>query len=129
LPALDRVYPPLRKRPAATILLEAAGRANAYGNLIVLAEHTVGRGRVLFIGTDALWNWQTTGPLDAQGVTPYAAFWQQTMRALAPIGATRNGDVTLSVQPDRSRYEAGQRATITATMKRDRSTNAGAAAA
>lgn len=113
LPPLDRVYPPLRKRPAATILLEAPGRTNAYGNLIVAAEHTVGRGRVLFIGTDALWNWQLAVDPDAQGVTPYAAFWQHALRALAPAHP-RTGAVTLSFQPERSRYRAGDRVVLRA---------------
>jgi hypothetical protein len=53
-------------------------------------------------------------------VTPYAAFWQQTMRALSPLGRSRSADVRLAVQPDRSRYEAGRRATLTATFKSDR---------
>src|SRR5262249_17986423 len=39
LPALDQVYPALRKRPGATVLLEAVNQRNPYGNLIVLAEH------------------------------------------------------------------------------------------
>ena len=30
----------------ATVLLEAATQGNTYGRLIVIAEHTVGRGRV-----------------------------------------------------------------------------------
>jgi hypothetical protein len=119
LPALDRVYPPLRKRPAATILLEAATSANAYGNLIVMAEHTMGRGRVLFIGTDSLWNWQMDGALDAQGVTPYAAFWQQALRALSPP-LSRTGEVTLALQPERSRYESGQRVALHARYKSDK---------
>src|SRR5262249_32692955 len=42
LPPLDQVYPPLRKKPGATVLLEAAGLGNSNGPLIVLAEHTVG---------------------------------------------------------------------------------------
>src|SRR6185503_20026495 len=119
LPPLDRVYPPLRKKPAATIQLEANGRANSYGSLIVMAEHSVGRGRVLFIGTDTLWNWQTMGALDAQGVTPYASFWQQAMRAMSPVHS-RSGDVSITLQPDRSRYEVGQRVVVRAQYKTDR---------
>jgi hypothetical protein len=119
LPALDRIYPPLRKRPAATILLEAVRQGNNYGNIIVMAEHTVGRGRVLFIGTDTLWKWQMFGQLDEHGVTPYAAFWQQAMRALGPSRPT-TGSVNLWVQADRTRYEAGQRVHLSAQIKSDR---------
>src|SRR6185437_6199657 len=90
---------------------EAQGHVNAYGNLIVMAEHTVGRGRVLFIGTDTLWNWQMTGALDAQGATPYAIFWQQALRALAPA-RHRTGEVSLQFEPDRSRYTVGERVSL-----------------
>jgi hypothetical protein len=118
LPALDRVYPPLRKRPAATILLEAESLANSYGKVIVMAEHTVGRGRVLFIGTDALWNWQMTGPRDAKGVTPYTQFWQQALRAMWPAGGLHgSGETAVSVQPMRSRFEVGERVELIATSR------------
>lgn len=119
LPALDRIYPPLRKRPAATILLEATRQGNNYGNIIVMAEHTVGKGRVLFIGTDTLWKWQMFGQLDEQGVTPYKAFWQQALRALAPTRPS-TGSVNLYVQADRTRYEAGKRVRLHAEVKSDR---------
>src|SRR5262249_7579185 len=62
LPTLENVYPVLRKRPAATVLLETVGHQNAYGPLVVAAEQTVGRGRVLFVSTDTFWRWQTHGP-------------------------------------------------------------------
>jgi hypothetical protein len=119
LPPMDQVYPPLRKRPAATILLEAATKANAYGNLIVVAEHTVGRGRVLFIGTDTLWKWQTLGPQNDAGLTPYTVFWQQALRALTPTRPGTRG-VNLWLQADRSRYEAGQRVVLRAEVESER---------
>lgn len=83
LPPLDRVYPVRRKRAGAQVLLEASSRRNDFGPLIVAAEHTIGRGRVLFVGTDTLWKWQTLADAGA-GPTPYATFWQQAFRALAP---------------------------------------------
>jgi hypothetical protein len=107
LPALDQVYPPLRKKPAATILLEAANKANAYGGIIVAAEHTVGRGRVLFLGSDTLWRWQMLGPQDEGGLTPHMLFWQQALRAMTPARPA-GGRVTLSLEPQRTRYEAGE---------------------
>ncbi len=115
LPRLDQIYPPLRKKPAATVLLEAAGVGNTFGPLIVMAEHTVGRGRVLYIGTDTLWKWQTLTTAGDEKTTPYHLFWQQSLRALAP---TRPGGsaVNLWLQPGRSRYETGQRATVRAEV-------------
>lgn len=107
LPPLDQIYPVVRKGPAATVLLEAARHTNGDGNLIVMAEHTVGRGRVLFIGTDTLWKWQTLGPQNEAGATLYQVFWQQALRALAPPRAESSA-VNLWLQAERSRYEAGR---------------------
>lgn len=116
LPPLDQIYPPLRKRPAATVLLESAKIANNYGPLIVMSEHTVGRGRVLFVGTDTLWKWQTLGQGGEGKATPYAHFWQQALRALAPTRPS-SGQISLWLQPDRSRYEAGQRVRLQAQIQ------------
>lgn len=114
LPPLDQIYPPLRKRPAATVLLEAAKHANPFGNLIVVAEHTVGRGRVLFVGTDTLWKWQTLPPPGETRSTPYTQFWQQALRALAAGRPATSGAFRL--EPDRGRYQAGQRVDLHAEV-------------
>ena len=115
LPPVDQIYPPLRKKPAATALAEATKLANPYGNLILMAEHTVGRGRVLFIATDTLWKWQMLSTA-ADGPTPFQVFWQQTLRALAPL-RTSSGNVSLHVEPDRSRYEPGQTVVLRAEVR------------
>jgi hypothetical protein len=110
LPPVDHVYPVVRKRPGATVLLETPKHRNAYGPLIVMAEHTVGRGRVLFIGTDTLWKWHTTAL--KEGPTPYSIFWQQALRALTPQ-RSQFGPVQLWVTPARSRVPAEQPLEIT----------------
>ena len=115
LPPMDSVYPPLRKKPAATALVEAADLANPYGKLILAAEHTVGRGRVLFIGTDTLWKWHALAGT-TEGPTPYQVFWQQALRALAPVRQT-TGNVNLTIEPDRSRYEPGQTVLLRAEVQ------------
>ena len=117
LPPVDQIYPPLRKKPAATVLAEAAKLANPYGNLILMAEHTAGRGRVLFLATDTLWKWQMLSPTEtaADGPTPYQVFWQQTLRALAPLRQS-SGNVNLHLEPDRSRYEPGQTVVLRAEV-------------
>jgi hypothetical protein len=117
LPGLDQVYPVLRKRPGATVLLEAAKHRNAYGNLIVLAEQTVGRGRVLFVGTDTLWKWHTLAPGDAP--SPYGIFWQQAFRALTPQ-QLRLGSVNLWLTPSRTLSEPDRPITLEAKIKADR---------
>ena len=115
LPPLDQIYAPLRKRPAATTLLESSDRSNESGSLIITAEHTVGRGRVLFVGTDTLWKWQTLGESDEAGNTPYRVFWQQALRALAPLRPSAAGE-NLWVQTDRTKYTAGQTVKVYAEL-------------
>lgn len=119
LPPLDQIYPPLRKRPAATILLESARQANDYGRIIIAAEHTVGKGRVLFVGADTLWKWQMLAPVDAEGATPYSVFWQQALRALQPSRLTV-GNVNLWLETDRTRYQSGQTVSVRADIDSDR---------
>ena len=104
LPPMDQIYAPLRKRPAANLLLVAPEHSNEYGSRIVMAEHTVGKGRVLYIGTDTLWKWQMLAGRDSQGRTPYEVFWKQTLRALSPRQPQQNG-ATLRLRTDYTRYD------------------------
>ena len=113
LPPLDQIYPVVRKRPGATPLLEAADRAAAYGNLLVMAEHTVGRGRALFVATDTLWKWQTLAKFDEDRNTPYRRFWQQTLRAMTPPRPGGNREAVV-LTADRSKYIVGDRVQLTA---------------
>ena len=106
LPDMDQIYAPLRKKPAATILLEAHGRRNAFGPLIVAAVQTVGRGQVLFVATDTLWQWQMLGTMDDDGNTPFTVFWRQALRAIRPERAGTGIDLWL--HPDRTRVEQGR---------------------
>jgi hypothetical protein len=115
LPALDQIYPPLRKKSAATVLLESSRLGNSFGPLIVMAEQPFGRGRVLYIGTDTLWKWETLTTAADASTTPYHLFWQQTLRALAPLRPGGSG-VSLWLQPQRSRCEAGRRAAVRAEV-------------
>ena len=102
------------------MLLEAARQSNnSYGNLIVMAEHTVGRGRVLYVGTDTLWKWQTLGPENKAGATPYSIFWQQAFRALTPERPPAGG-TQLWLQPERSRGEVGKPIPLQAELRSDR---------
>jgi hypothetical protein len=80
-----------------------------------MAEHTVGRGRVLYVGTDTLWKWQTLTTAENANTTPYHRFWQQALRALAPL-RPGGGAVNLWLQPRRSRCEAGQRTAVRAEI-------------
>jgi hypothetical protein len=130
LPALDQIYPPLRKKPVATVLLETVSisqpsdkdgkREKRKVNLIVIAEHMAGRGRVLYVGTDTLWKWQTLARATPESATPYSQFWQQAFRALTPVHAGL-GEAHLWLQPNRSRYEVGQPVRVRAEIQAGRS--------
>jgi hypothetical protein len=118
LTPFDQIYPVLRKRPGATVLVEAVNERNAYGNRIVLAEHTVGRGRVLFVGTDTLWKWHTLAP-NSDGPTPYSIFWQQAFRAMTPARSNAAG-VNLWLTAKRSRAEVGRPIVLQAEVQSSR---------
>jgi hypothetical protein len=119
LPALDRLYAPIRKKPAATVLIEAADRANDFGRLIVAAEHTVGRGRVLIVCTDTFWKWQLAAAADPDGNTPHRFFWQQALRALQPARLAF-GNVQLWIQGSRTQIKTGQTVTLEVEIEADR---------
>lgn len=114
LPDMDQIYAPLRKKPAATVLLESTGRRNAFGPLIVAAHHTVGRGQVLFVATDTLWKWQMLGTMDGDGNTPFTVFWQQALRAIRPERVGTGIDIWL--HPDRTRVEQGRDVVVHARL-------------
>jgi hypothetical protein len=118
LPPLDQIYPPLRKRPGATVLVEAAKHRNPYGPLVVAAEHTVGRGRVLFIATDTLWKWHTLAPAK-DGPTPYGLFWQQALRALTPE-RSRLGAADIWLRASCARAAVGQSVELVAEVQSER---------
>jgi hypothetical protein len=115
LPELDQVYLPVRKRPGATVLLEAPAAPVGGRPGIVMAEHTAGRGRVLFIGTDTLWKWQSQSESDRAGATPYSRFWQQALRALTPVRPLRPG-VHIWVQSEQGRGRVGRRVLLRAEI-------------
>ncbi len=123
LPTLEHVYPVLRKRPLATVLLETAGQQNAYGPLVVIAEQNVGRGRVLFIGTDTLWRWQSHGPRTDEGVTLHSTFWQHAFRALAPTEQT-SARRQLFLRPERTQYRVGDSVRIATEISAGEETTA-----
>jgi hypothetical protein len=118
LTQLDQVYPALRKRPGATVLLEAVKHRTPYGNTIVIAEHTVGRGRVLFLGTDTFWKWHTLAATN-DGPTPYSIFWQQAFRAMTPA-RSNVGAVNLWLTASNSRSEVGRPVVLQAEVQSTR---------
>ena len=90
LPPVEDVFAPIRKKPAATILLEASDKANnERQRLIIMAEHTVGRGRVLYVGTDTLWKWNLGYKPNAEGATPFTQFWRSRSTSRPSVRAMK----------------------------------------
>ena len=116
LPPLDSVYAPVRKCPGATVLLEASKLANSYGNIIVAAEHTIGRGRVLYLGTDTIWKWQMLPEPKEKQVSPAELFWQQTLRSMMPPQPSAAG-ASIWIQPERTQYSIGGKVVIQAHLR------------
>lgn len=114
LPPLDFIYAPLRKKAGATVLVTAPAAATQSGEVIVMAEHSIGRGRVLWVGSDTLWKWQLTAAPNEKGVTPYSLFWQQALRALTP---TQPGNQVLSLQAQRSQVAMHERVVLQASVR------------
>jgi len=83
--------------------------------LIVIAEQTVGRGRVLFLATDTFYKWHTLAS-GSTGPTPYSIFWQQAFRAMTPARSSLE-PVNLWLTPSRSRAEVGQRVVLYAEVQ------------
>jgi hypothetical protein len=80
-------------RPGATVLatLEAAERRAP-----LVAEHFAGRGRVLFIGTDATYRWRRN-----IGDHLFYRFWGQAVRHVASTAAHDDDTSWLAVDPPR----------------------------
>lgn len=118
VPPIEHVYAPLRKKPGATVLLETTELRNPFGPIIVAAVQPVGRGRVLYVGTDTLWKWQMFGPQVDAGLTPYAVFWQQVLRAMTPA-QTRSQTAQLDLTLSRSVARAAQPVQLVASLSID----------
>ncbi len=116
LALVDRIYPVQGKTPQATVLIEAREykkeKAQPY---ILLAEHTVGKGRVLFVGTDTLYKWHTMAAV-GEAVTPYTVFWQQALRALTPTRPLL-GPVQIWLTPLRSKASVGGKIAVEAEIQ------------
>lgn len=117
VPPIERIYPVRRKKPGATVLLEAASLTNEHGPLIVAATQRYGRGRVLYVGTDALWQWQMLGPMSGGNLTPYAVLWQQILRAMSPLHVSPQQQATRwQIAPQDSVVSAGHAIHLSAKL-------------
>jgi len=98
-------------RPGAVALVEAQARDRA---VAVVAVQSYGRGRVLGVASNTLWQWTRAGEVMRVG---YGIFWRQAIRFLS--GKTEGGRV-LSVSWDKEHYRPGETAVATVRLGADR---------
>ncbi|MEM7383719.1 MAG: hypothetical protein AAF514_02135 [Verrucomicrobiota bacterium] len=113
LPGFYWHAPVLRSRPGSRVLAVHEARRNDAGRLPLLVTRPVGRGKVLFLGTDGAWRWR-------RGVEDryHYRFWSQVVRWMAYQRHMANGErVRLMVSPERPR--TGQLVTVNAVVMND----------
>jgi uncharacterized membrane protein len=109
LPALTAVNPVRRVKPGAAVLLE--GKGASPGAQVVLAYQRYGAGKVLAMPVQDSWMWQMHAAVPAGDLT-HETLWRRLLRWLVDGVPDR---VTAAV--DRDRVEAGDRITVTASVR------------
>jgi len=89
-------------RPGATVLAERVGPR---GDRPIIAEHAVGKGRVLFVGFDSTYRWRAH-----VGSHVFYRFWGQAIRRVARVESEAGEGDHLEVAPNR--VEPGESAVI-----------------
>ena len=99
-----------KEKPTALVLAVHPSETNDHGPYPLMVAGTYGRGPVFFCAVDEVWRWFTHGPKYSH------QFWGNMVRYL---GRARlyAGDKRYSLTVNRSRYEVGDRITLTAYVK------------
>ncbi len=100
-----------KEKPGARVLAVHPTERNEHGAYPIFVSGTYGKGPVLFCGVDEMWRWfYLNGPIYAH------RFWGNMVRYL---GRARlySGDKRFQLTANRSRYEVGDRITLTAYIK------------
>lgn len=86
----------IRPKAGATVLAVNPAIRNTYGPCPLIAWHTVGRGRVLFIGTDSTWLWRQN-----VGDRFFDKVWGQAIRFVARSDEQASKKSQLAITPQR----------------------------
>lgn len=107
LPGLSSFNPVTRLKPGATDLLRAETETEL-GDVVLLAHHRYGRGKVIVFPVNDSWKWQMRRPLEDQS---HERFWRQLLRWLVD-GAREPVDAAAAVDL----VEPGERVNIRALV-------------
>ena len=84
-----------RATPAASVLVQNT-LTGPFGKLPLIAQQIVGKGKVLFVGTDETWRWRQN-----VGDRFFYTFWGQSIRAVARGDPKRAKKSVIEVRPVR----------------------------
>ncbi|MGE0609952.1 MAG: VWA domain-containing protein [Pirellulales bacterium] len=116
LPDLFYLYEAARLKPAARVLAEHPTRIGTDGKpLPIIAVQYVGKGKVLFHGTDETWRWRYR-----VGDVFFARYWVQAIRYLSR-SKLRGEDNSAELTADRREYRRGESVRLRVQFLDDRS--------
>lgn len=110
LPALEWLFPEVRPKPGAQVLLESRGGNGVPVRTPVMVFQQYGAGHVLYIGTDNTWRWRKN-----EGLQDYEHIWSaiaQQMGMTHLIGGSRQVQLSL----DRQNYVLGEPVNVDARI-------------
>ncbi len=110
LPPLTTPNPIHRVKPGATILLTGAS-ADGGEELVVLASHHYGRGRVIAFTVQDSWLWQMHADVPLEDMT-HERLWRQMTRWLVSTVPEH-----VAVETSKNRFAPGEPVTITAEVR------------
>lgn len=93
-PGVQFSLPVHHMKPNARILVQSSNPAFKMTMTAMpaplVAVHSAGAGRVVYMGTDETWRWRTVRPADSnKDAVFYRKFWSNLVRYLAPLHARR----------------------------------------
>ena len=102
----------LRAKPTAQVLLVDAdnSRANRHGKLVIAAEHQLGLGRVMWMGTDNTWRWRRN-----TGERFHTLLWGQLAQKLG-LHHLLGGSKLTQLLVDKQTYAAGERVSVSGRL-------------
>lgn len=101
-PPLHWRHPASKLKPGAVALAQAPSRVDAQQMQPLIAMHNVGRGKVVYHGTDETWRWR-----DLSNDQHFGPYWLQLIRYLSRsrmLGRDRSAELST----DRLIYEVGE---------------------
>lgn len=99
-----------RPKAGASVLLTHPTEQVDGAPMPLMADGRVGRGRVIYLGTDEIWRWRFR-----PGAVQHRRFWGQVVNALA-LSSVLGGSSRIQLATDKSEYGIGEQAAIVAKV-------------